>query len=434
MKKVFKKVVIWALQKEAKWMLKKWQPKIIGITGSVGKTSTKDAVFSAFSACTTIIKSEKSFNSEIGIPLTILGLKNAWNNPLYWIWNIKIGFLKCIFSIPKAEWLVLEVGADRPGDIKKIVEWINFDTVIINKVDKTPVHVEFFESPEEVAKEKSNLIKGLKTNGILLLNGDEEITRKMGQGAEGKKVFYFGFGDNSQIKASNYEISYKEKDGVRKPIGFSFKVNYQGKSFPVFVEGALGVHHVYPVLSAIGVSIANSLNVLEAIEGLRKHKTPLGRMKIIDGIKNSTILDDSYNASPTATEEALKTLSSIQNNGQKIALLGDMRELGKYSKEAHKKIGRIAKDICNLICCVGEESKFIVEGALESGFSEKNILHFEKSEEAGKYIQNIIKEGDIILVKGSQSIRMEKITLEIMAKPEDAENLLVRQEKEWQKR
>jgi UDP-N-acetylmuramoyl-tripeptide--D-alanyl-D-alanine ligase len=148
MKKIFKKIIIAILTAEAKMALYRWDPKIIAVTGNVGKTSTKDAIYTIFSKLSTVQKSEKSFNSDIGVPLTILGLKNAWSNPILWTINIIIGLLTAIFKKRNEKWLILEIGADRPNDIKNITKWIKPDIAVINKIGETPVHVEYFGSAE----------------------------------------------------------------------------------------------------------------------------------------------------------------------------------------------------------------------------------------------------------------------------------------------
>ncbi len=434
MKKIFKKFVIWCLTKEAKILLNRWQPKVIGVTGSVGKTSTKDAIYSAFKNIVPTRKNEKSFNSEIGVPLTILNLKNGWNNPIYWFFNLFTGLFKSLFQNPKEKWLIVEIGADRPGDIKNTVKWLKLNIAVINKIGKIPVHVEFFPSVESLAKEKSSIIDGLKPNGTLLLNGDDEIVKKIGEESKGKKILYYGFEEQNDIQASNYSIIYKEENGIKKPSGCAFKINYQGKCLPLAINGALGIQHAYPSLVAVGASVLAGLNLIDGIEGLRSHKTAPGRMRVIEGIKNSSVIDDTYNSSPIAVTEALNTLKMIETKGRKIAILGDMLELGKYSDDSHLEIGKNASKICDLLVCVGIKARKIAEGALNNEFSEKNILQFEKSDEAGKMIQNLITENDVILIKGSQGARMEKIVLEIMAEPEKAKELLARQEKEWERR
>jgi UDP-N-acetylmuramoyl-tripeptide--D-alanyl-D-alanine ligase len=157
-------------------------------------------------------------------------------------------------------------------------------------------------------------------------------------------------------------------------------------------------------------------------------------MHLIDGIKGSLIIDDTYNASPVATVEALHTLQTLEKATRKIAMLGDMMELGAHSAEAHKEIGILAAKSCDILVTVGVRSCRVAEAAMDSGMSEKNVYQFDSSVEAGVFIQNMITEGDVVLVKGSQSMRMEQAVKEIMAEPEQASGLLVRQEEEWMKR
>jgi UDP-N-acetylmuramoyl-tripeptide--D-alanyl-D-alanine ligase len=165
MKNFFKSVVVRGLTFEARCVLKKYHPRIIAVTGSVGKTSTKDAIFTAISGDVHARKSEKSFNSEIGVPLTILGLANAWSNPFLWFKNLLDGLLLIVFKQEYPEWLVLEVGADRPGDIESVAAWLKPDVAVFTRLPDVPVHVEFFSSPEEVIKEKKFLAYALKAGG-----------------------------------------------------------------------------------------------------------------------------------------------------------------------------------------------------------------------------------------------------------------------------
>src|SRR3989344_2082713 len=167
MRSVFKQLVVTLLRLEARAVLKKYKPKIVAVTGSVGKTSAKDAIYSVLAEGSHVRKSEKSFNSEIGLPLTILGAPNAWSNPLKWIENLFDGLFLIIFPAKYPEWLVLEVGADRPGDIKSLATWLPVDVAVITRLPEVPVHVEYFDSPEEVVEEKAALIHALKSGGTL---------------------------------------------------------------------------------------------------------------------------------------------------------------------------------------------------------------------------------------------------------------------------
>ena len=430
MKSIFKKIISVMLQFEAKIILNKYKPKIIAVTGNVGKTSTKDAIFSVMSPFFYIRKSEKSFNSDIGIPLTILGCQNAWSNPFLWFKNILKGIDLILFKDQYPEWLVLEVGADRPGDIKQITKWLKPDIVVITAFAKVPVHIEFFNSREEVVREKKYLVDALKHDGTIIVNGDDMDALKMRDQIKNDSIIY-GMDDMSDIVASNSTIHYSDSGVID---GMSFKAGYKENSVPIVIKGSLGVQNIYSALSAISVGLSQKINLVKIGEALLKHETPKGRMRIIPGIKNTIIIDDTYNSSPKALSSALDTLKNIKVKGKKIVVLGDMMELGKHSVDEHYEAGKKVSLCCDVLITVGMRSIKIAEGALDGGLSEKNIFQYEDSVSAGKFVQEIISEGDIVLFKASQSVRMEKAVEEIMAEPEKAKELLVRQDDEWLKK
>lgn len=430
LKNIFKTVVIFILTLEAKLVLKKYKPRIVAITGNIGKTTSKDAIYTVLSSAFFVRKSEKSFNSEIGIPLTILGLPNAWNDFFLWIRNIIDGLKLIILKNHYPKWLILEIGADRPGDIKSVSRWINPDVVVITHLPDVPVHIEFFDSAEEMMREKSNLIKALKDDGVLVTNSDDKKTFALQSLAEDKKVFTYGFFGGSSIVASGENIIYEGG----KPKGISFRVDYSGNSAPIEISGVLGKQHIYSVLSALAVGISQGLNIVSMSQSLREHEPPAGRMKIIDGINNSIIVDDSYNSSPKALNEALNTLAGLNVAGKKIAVLGDMMELGNYSVDEHIKIGKLVAQTANILITVGVRAKYIAHGAYGQKMKKRDVFQFNDSKKAGEKLAKILKEGDVALVKGSQSVRMEKVVEKVMAHPEKRYKLLVRQEEEWQKR
>ncbi len=428
MKDILKKIIAKIIECEARAILKKYKPKIIAITGSVGKTSTKDAIYAVISKSFYTRKSEKSFNSDIGVPLTILGCNNAWLNPIKWLQNIWQGLSLIIFKNEYPQWMVLEVGADRPGDIKKITKWLKPDIVVVTKFAKVPVHIEYFKSQEEVVAEKGHLVSALKHDGLLILNRDDVDVFAFKNKVDNKIITYGLLGD-AQVRATNYSIYYNEKTG--DPFGVNFKVEYGGNCLPVKIIGTLGSNNIYSCLAALTVGIGLDLNLVELTENLSLFIPPKGRMNLIKGIKSSTIIDDSYNSSPVALNSALETLKELKIKKRKIAVLGDMMELGRHTSDAHREVGVLAATACDLLITVGLRSRTLAESAIDSGLDEDSVLQFDDSKEAGKYLKEIIKEGDIILVKGSQSTRMEKIVKEIMSEPNQASDLLVRQEEEW---
>jgi len=431
MKSLLKKIVVSIITFEAKLVLKKYKPKIVAVTGTVGKTSTKDAIFCAFSNIVYARKSVKSFNSEIGIPLTILGCPNGWNNPIIWLRNFIDGLFLIILPNHYPKWLILEIGADRPGDIESVSRWLTVETAVFTKMSMVPVHVEFFDSPEMLFKEKMSLLKALHSpsQNVVFNSDDEMISEYFSTKEEFKKISY-GFGGDAQINVSNYKIVYDTKS--KFPTGVNFKINYNGSSLPFFINGTLGKHQIYAVLAAVACAKANEMNLIGALQGLENYQTPPGRMRILGGVKDSLIIDDTYNSSPAALFEALSVLRELKVSGRKIAILGDMMELGKYSVEEHKNAGRISAEFVDLLVTVGVRSHYTAEAALELGFPEEKIMQFDNAELAGKQVELFLKKGDIVLVKGSQAVRMEKAVLEIMAEPMKKDELLVRQEKEWE--
>lgn len=426
LKHTIKKIIIWILQTEAKLILKKYKPKIIAVTGSVGKTSTKDAICTALDDFLLVRGSIKSYNSDFGIPLAILGCESGWNNLNAWIKNIFSGFAIILFKNHYPKWLILEIGADRPGDIKKITQWLKPDILVVTKFGEIPAHIEFFNSVDDVVKEKSYLVSALKKSGFLIVNNDDEKSFLMRKKFDGITTSY-GFTKGSAMFASKENIKYENG----KPVGVDVRVDYKGSSVPLSLNGVIGKQYVYSALSALSVGVHLKLNIINILEVLKSYRGSPGRMRLIDGVKNSCIIDDTYNASPTAVSASLETLKDIETKGRKIAILGDMLELGEYSKKEHEKIGDIAGGVCDLLLYVGDNIKLFTKGALSGGISEKNIIEFENSQKAGRYLENILQDGDVVLVKGSQSMRMERAVVEIMAHPENKAQLLVRQEKEW---
>ncbi|GMQ95505.1 MAG: hypothetical protein BMS9Abin13_622 [Patescibacteria group bacterium] len=429
MKQFLKKIIIAILTFEARVVLWKYKPKIIAVTGSVGKTATKDAIHAVLNQSFYIRKSEKSYNSEIGVPLTILGCTSGWNNPLTWISNILEGLALIFLKNHYPKLLVLEVGADRPGDIKKIARWLTPAVVVVTRFGEVPVHVEFFDSPKQVIEEKSYLVSALAPDGLLVLNNDDEKVlglRKLFGGA----VLPYGKEPGSAMLASNEQVMYEGS----APIGITFKADYEDTSVPVRLVGVLGGQYTYSALAALSVGVYLKTNMVRMAQALEHYSGPPGRLTLIDGIKGTYILDDTYNSSPVAMEAALQTLREVETAGRKIAVLGDMLELGRYTAAEHKKAGERAAGASDLLIVVGLRARNIVEGALLGGMSEKNIVEFDDAQKAGKYLEGVIGAGDIILIKGSQSMRMERTVEEIMAHPEKKNQLLVRQEPEWLKR
>jgi UDP-N-acetylmuramoyl-tripeptide--D-alanyl-D-alanine ligase len=433
MKEILKKIIIQIITIEARLIVWRYKPKIIAVTGSVGKTTTKDVIFTALSGSINIRKNHKSLNSEFGVPLTILGCESGWNNLFAWLKIIIFGLVRIIYVKNYPNWLVLEVGVDHPGDMEKTASWLKPDVAIFTTFSEVPVHVEFFESPEHVMEEKTKLLNYVKNDGLVLLNADDKNVLKIKNKSHVKTVTYSFANQDADFFASNYQIAYDKQ--TAHPKGVTFKLNYSGKVFPINLNGVIGEQYIYPVLISMAVADSIEVSVVEAVANLANFAPVPGRIRIIDGVKNSIILDDTYNASPVAVNKALHILKDIETTGKKIAVLGDMLELGKYSTSEHKKIGELIYNLkIDILVTVGLRSESVAEKAAELGMNKNNVYIFSKSYEALHLVEELISENDVVLVKGSQGIRMEKIVSAIMKNPEQKKHLLVRQEKEWQLR
>ena len=428
-KKIGKFIVVGALTFLARLVLKKYKPKLIAVAGSVGKTSTKDAIHTVMSAALRVRKSQKSYNSEFGVPLTILGLETAWRNPLGWLLNIWQGFELLVFREAYPKYIILETGADRPGDIEVLTKWLRFDAAVLTRFGETPVHIEFFKGREELIEEDARVIDALKKGGVLVLNHDDPDTRALRALAK-SKTYTFGFSEDATVIASNVQVIYEHG----RPIGVTCKIRMGGNTMPLRIMGVVGKAQIYACLPALLIGQEFGVNMVSGMGALERHETPPGRLRLIEGLKGATIIDDTYNASPVAAEEALSALLEIETKGRKIAILADMLELGKNSEEEHKRIGKLAGEVADVVITVGIRARRIAEGAQIGGLTEKNIFQFDGAREAGKFLEQLIGEGDIILIKGSQGMRMERAVQEIMAHPEHAEKVLVRQDREWKNR
>jgi len=429
MKNIITKILVW----EAKTALGRHKPRIIGVTGSSGKSSAKEAIAAVLERKFKVRKSSKSYNSELGLALAVLGLKTAWGNPLGWLENIRGGF-KEIWNLPRLlsgkagkdfpEILVLEMGVDRPKDLEKLLKIARPDIGVVTAIGEIPVHVEFFAGPEEIAREKAKLVRALPSQGYAVLNFDDAAVLDM-KNATKAHVLGFGFGAGAEISASNINVSIAG--------GISFKLNHAGSSLPVRLRDVFGKHHIYAVLAAAAVGIIHKMNLIEIVEALSSYKPPPGRLQLIKGIKKSLILDDSYNASPLATHAALDTLRELEAK-RKIVAFGDMLEIGKFTTYAHKAVGEEAAKIADLFITVGPRAKFAVEGAVSAGMDKSRVFNFSDSLEAASFLKDKIQEGDLVLVKGSQAMRMERIVEELMTEPGRAPELLCRQDEYWKKK
>lgn len=426
MKEFIRTIIVRLLTLEARAILKKYKPRLIVVTGSVGKTSSKDALYAALKGHVFIRKSEKSYNSDIGVPLTILGVPNGWGNGMQWVRNLLDGLLILLVITPYPRWLVLEVGADRPGDISRSLSWLRPSVVVTTRFPETPVHVEFYNSPEEVVAEELFPLALLQDGGVAVINEDDDRARDAVL-REGVSCIRYGFSKHADIRASQYRVL--SKNGL--PAGISCSLTYRDERLHLSIPHVIGHTHVYALLAGVAGAVASGVPFSELGAVAESYRGAPGRLTLIQNSVSGVILDDSYNASPVAVEEALKALESAPTKGRRIAVLGDMLELGAYSAEEHKKIGRVLRGYADMLVTVGVRTRHIAESAKESGMANTQVYSFEKGSDAVAFLLNTLHEGDIVLVKGSQSMRMERVVKALMAHPEEAPSLLPRQDDEW---
>ena len=410
MKQKMVKILQWLLKKLARWTIYRYQPTVIAITGSAGKTSTKEAIYAILRNYYKVRRASGNFNNEIGVPLTILGGWEEIGGIFFWP-KVILRALICLLNPRKSAYpqiLVLEYGADKPNDIKYLLEIARPKVGVVTAIGEIPVHIEFYQDRETLIREKTRLIEQLSVSGYAVLNCDDPIVKAMETKTRGK-IMTFGFSAGADVRVTNLEMNLD--DG--KPIGISFKIEYKGSITPFKIKGVLGRSHAYAAAAATYVGLISGLNLVQISESLLKNYKPAERrMNLVKGIKDTLIIDDSYNASPLSVREALVALGEIQN-ARRIAVLGDMLELGRYSPEAHEIIGALAKTRADVLITVGPRARFIIEGALAKGFDRNKIFGFATVNEAKKFIQGTIRKGDIILVKASRAIGLDKIVDEL---------------------
>ncbi len=398
----------------------RYKPVVVGITGSVGKSTAKEAIYAVLSRRFWARKNAENLNNEFGVPSAVLGVdfSAAWLDKLA---NLCRAFWVA-FGWPAAKYpkiLVLELAADRAGDIKYLTDIVKPSVGVVTAVGETPVHVEFYASPQEVAREKSRLISCLPAAGRAILNYDDQTVLDM-KNTTKTRVTTFGFSNRADIWASG--VSFFVSDDGESVGGLSFKIHH-GESFvPMRVSDLIAPNQIYGILAAAAAAVHFGLNLIDVAEAGDDIELPRRRMQPVRGIKNTFIIDDTYNSSPLSAHAALDTLGELGKalaglgglggKVRKIAVLGDMRELGKYQIEAHRAIGDLAGERADVLITVGAAAKFIADSAANQMPAER-IMSFSTADEAKEKVKALIQAGDIVLVKGSRAMEMEKIVDEI---------------------
>jgi UDP-N-acetylmuramoyl-tripeptide--D-alanyl-D-alanine ligase len=405
-------------------ILKRHSPKIVAITGSVGKTSTKDAVFAVLQSKYVVRENKKNYNNEIGIPLTIIGAESGGRNLFGWVRVFLKWIYALVFTFDYPEILILELGIDHPGDMKYLMSFVKPYIGVVTNISLS--HIEYFKTMDNIAKEKRVLIEELPKNGFAILNADDERTLAMVKKTSAK-VITFGENKQAKINFSNFVYNYKDD----KPDGISFKLNYDGANIPIRLRLMLAQHSVYTALAAISVGVALKINLIDIAKSLENLKLSSGRTTFFEGLKESYLLDDTYNASPKSTISALSILENLKAK-RKIAVLGDMLELGDETENGHREVGKKLLEMkIDFFIATGKRMGFAIEEMLEGGYAKEKIIFCKSPLEAAQKVLNLIKKGDFILIKGSQGMRMEKVVEKLLANPKKDLESLCRQSKDW---
>lgn len=423
------------LAKVARKQIAACKPHIVAVTGSVGKTSTRNAAAHALSARFRVRTAQKNYNNEIGVPLAILGESSPGSNAWEWM---KL-FARNAGKEEMPEYLVLEYGADKSGDIARLAAIAKPEVAIITAV--SPVHVSNYPSYEALIEEKASLGDQVDEAGLVVLNMDNEHTRAMKSRFRANVVTY-GIHHDADIMAKDVAF-FTRKDGDGKFMKgedfarLSATIVAGSERAEIVLTNCISETIISSVLAACAVARFYGVALADAVHALQKQTRPVnGRLNPIPGIRGSLIIDDSYNAAPASVLAALDVLTAFtpgETQDRYIVALGDMAELGSMTESEHRAVGRRVAEVANLFLAVGPNMKIAADEAIAAGMNRNCVEWFKDSIEAGRYLDMHVQGGDIVLIKGSQSMRMEKAAKDIMADPLHAADVLVRQEPRWQR-
>ena len=361
-----------ALHSIARYWRKKISPRVIGITGSVGKSTTKELVAEVIDQRYRTLKNPGNLNNEIGLPLTLLRLERGH------------------------QIAVLEMGFYVPGEIALLCDIAQPQIGVVTNIGT--VHAERAGSQEAIARGKTELVESLPAapDGIAILNHDDPLVRPMAEKTRAQ-VFFYGLTAEADLWAD--EVEGLGLDGIR------FRLHYRNEIIHLQVP-LIGRHSVHTVLRASAVGLSLGLTWQEIVNGLRSGKAQL-RLVAVRAHNDAVLLDDTYNASPSSTLAALNLLEEI--DGNKIAVLGDMLELGPYEWRGHEMVGVRAAEVADELITVGERAYLIADAALRAGFREERVTQLADSQQAVDYLLPRLQSDDVVLVKGSRGMRMDYI-------------------------
>lgn len=363
-----------ALQQLAAHVRTKLSVHVVGITGSTGKTTTKDFLSAMLAQRFDVVAAERSFNNEVGVPMTILR------------------------ATAGTEALIVEMAMRGQGQIAQLAAIARPNVGVITNVGKT--HFEFLGSEERIAEAKSELVQAIPADGLVVLNADDYWTHKMRMVSKARIVTY-GTHSTANVRASDIEV-----DSEGRAV---FQVRARGRRRKVRLP-VLGIHNVYNFCAAAAVALDSGVEMPEIMESLKHVTFSAMRMQLFTTADGVTVLNDAYNANPTSMRAALDTLASIRTPGKKIAVLGDMTELGAMTDVAHFQVGeQAAKAGIDLLVIVGEHSRRVADGAMVAGMGKQQVRVCDTSTDASRVVRKALAPSDVVLVKASRAMRLEEI-------------------------
>jgi UDP-N-acetylmuramoyl-tripeptide--D-alanyl-D-alanine ligase len=409
MRLFLRKKLEWVLANLARWTVEKYEPSVIGITGSVGKTSTKEAVYAVLRDLRPCRATRGNLNNELGLPLTILGDYGDGGGAWFYFKVIIRAVWRLLLRADYPEILILEYGIQKPGDMKYLLDIARPSIGILTAVGPTPVHVEYFSNPESVAREKAKLLENVPAAGFSIINCDDDITRAATDKVRAH-IMKFGFSADSDVRVTTFSNLATDSH----PFGISFKLNYGGNFVPVRFPGIFGKSHAYASAAAACVGLIFGSNLVRIAESLTKYYQPARhRMALVPLRGGAFAIDDSYNASPMSMSAAFDAVAELEAS-RKIGVLGDMRELGKYAVAAHETAGESAGKVFDWLIVVGPLGKIIGESAVKiGGLDPKNLITAESAEEAAAALRDLLKPGDLVLIKASRAIGLDRVIDEL---------------------
>jgi UDP-N-acetylmuramoyl-tripeptide--D-alanyl-D-alanine ligase len=363
-----------ALQNLARDVRRRWGKPIIGVTGSAGKTTTKEMIAAVLGKKFTVLRSVGNLNNEFGLPLCLLRVERYQN----------IG--------------VLEMGMSAKGEIRKLASIAEPNEGVVTNVN--PVHLEFFKSVDEIAEAKAELIEGLHDPKVAYLNNDDSRVRAMAQRFSGKIVAY---GVKSSASFKVQQIQDLGLDGT------SFTVRH-GKRDLQFVLPLLGQHNVANAVAAIAVGTTHEVSYEQIREALAEMKPEKMRGQVVKFREGFAVIDDCYNSNPRALSEMIRFVGRLQGYQRKILVAGEMLELGPEGPELHRECGREAAKagLASVIAVQGQATE-ILEGALEAGMDRWRLKFARDAVQAGDLLARMVKKGDVVLIKGSRGVKLEQV-------------------------